>query len=510
MPSKRVVRGQYVGTALVALLAAACGADPTSDAPNAEAPPNAVATFGNRNELPNCNPSRTGEVYYVESEQRFYYCDGLQLQTIAVTGEPGADGTSWLVATSDAGPSDCPQGGVLIHVGPDRDGDGALDAAEIASSGAICNGADGAPGSQGATGPQGAPGKDGGNGGSCHVRDNGDGTKTLYCDDGTEVTIRDGANGAGASGDPLIRITLEGRGANCAFGGHRVEVGLDANANGVLEDSEITSVDYACNGSNPLVAVSAGDNHNCGVRVDGTIACWGLNNYAQSSPPSGQFESVSAGAFHGCGINLDRTVLCWGNDGTGQLNAPQGQFLSVSSGTHHSCGVRLDGSVTCWGHNGYGQLNAPQGQFLSVSAGQYHTCGVRLDGTVACWGDIAYGPSGAPPGQFQSVSSGGADACGVKLDGTVLCWGANYSGTKPSGPLGKFQSVSSGWSHACGVRLDGTVACWGNNSFGQLNAPQGQFLSVASGNAHSCGLHADGTVVCWGDNSSGQAPAVVH
>jgi mono/diheme cytochrome c family protein len=45
----------------------------------------------------------------------------------------------------------------------------------------------------GATGPAGDPGD---KGGSCTVTDNGDGTKTISCEDGTEVTISDGTAGA--------------------------------------------------------------------------------------------------------------------------------------------------------------------------------------------------------------------------------------------------------------------------------------------------------------------------
>jgi hypothetical protein len=45
-------------------------------------------------------------------------------------------------------------------------------------------------------GNDGRDGNDGADGTSCHVRDNGDGTKLLYCDDGTEVIIHDGASAA--------------------------------------------------------------------------------------------------------------------------------------------------------------------------------------------------------------------------------------------------------------------------------------------------------------------------
>ena len=43
-------------------------------------------------------------------------------------------------------------------------------------------------------------------------------------------------------------------------------------------------------------SVSAGAAHNCGVKRDGSIACWGWKRQGQATPPGGEFASVSAGA----------------------------------------------------------------------------------------------------------------------------------------------------------------------------------------------------------------------
>ena len=42
-------------------------------------------------------------------------------------------------------------------------------------------------------------------------------------------------------------------------------------------------------------AVSAGTWHTCGLRNDGTVACWGNNLFAQATPPGGTFIQVDAG-----------------------------------------------------------------------------------------------------------------------------------------------------------------------------------------------------------------------
>ena len=85
----------------------------------------------------------------------------------------------------------------------------------------------GATGATGATGPQGPIGL-------------------------TGTTGATGAQGiAGTNGlNALIKTTTEAAGANCANGGTKIETGLDANANDVLESGEIiTSLTrYVCNG----------------------------------------------------------------------------------------------------------------------------------------------------------------------------------------------------------------------------------------------------------------------
>ena len=62
----------------------------------------------------------------------------------------------------------------------------------------------------------------------------------------------------------------------------------------------------------PFTEVSAGDSHTCGVKADGTIACWGRNDRGQA-PPSradGPYAHVAAGLVHTCGLKQDGSVAC--------------------------------------------------------------------------------------------------------------------------------------------------------------------------------------------------------
>ena len=89
-------------------------------------------------------------------------------------------------------------------------------------------GIQGVAGPTGATGPQGATGATG-----------------LQGPQGIAGT--NGANGQ----NTLVKTTTEPTGANCATGGVKIEYGLDANSNGILDAVEIntTLTKYVCNGA---------------------------------------------------------------------------------------------------------------------------------------------------------------------------------------------------------------------------------------------------------------------
>ncbi len=114
----------------------------------------------------------------------------------------------------------------------------------------------------------------------CTITDNGDGTSTLECPDGTSAVVGQGEQGApgadgqdgapgedgdpgeqgepGEQGDPgvdgedgdswMVRVDVEPAGENCPEGGIAVSIGVDLDEDGVLGDDEITSTEYVCDG----------------------------------------------------------------------------------------------------------------------------------------------------------------------------------------------------------------------------------------------------------------------
>jgi alpha-tubulin suppressor-like RCC1 family protein len=275
--------------------------------------------------------------------------------------------------------------------------------------------------------------------------------------------------------------------------------------------------------------LSAGAYHTCGVKRDGTLACWGNSSHGQLGAPSGTFTQVNAWGDHTCGIKSDGTLICWGDNLFGQLtNIPSGTFRQVSG----PCGIKSDGTLACWEikqvpivtmpwrpnpnaplvwNNSQGQLTAlPSGPFTQISG----SCGIKRDGTLACWGKSNFSRlTDIPSGTFTQISVGGFSACGVKSDSTLACWGydweTNSIGQLTNIPNGTFRQVSAGERHTCGVRSEGALACWGMNTEGQLtNIPSGTFRQVSTGAFHTCALKSDGMVACWGDNSQWQLNSI--
>ena len=267
--------------------------------------------------------------------------------------------------------------------------------------------------------------------------------------------------------------------------------------------------------------VSAGWNHTCALRIDGTAVCWGDNSWGESAVPAGlaPLAQVSSGNNYTCGLKTDATVVCWGlYEPFAMSPVPAGlnSVAQISSGGTHVCALRTDGTVVCWGipDHGYADPTPPPGLIATqVSAGQDHSCAVKADATVVCWGDNSDGQL-AVPADLNSVSqidAGFNQSCALRVDGTVLCWGDLTGGfgdpggvtDLPAG-LNSVAQVNTDFLHGCVTRRDASVVCWGYGPYGaDVPAAATPAVQVSTGDYESCSLKTDGSVVCWGSDSYG-------
>jgi len=74
---------------------------------------------------------------------------------------------------------------------------------------------------------------------------------------GAFVTGCDGDGGAPGK-DALVSVAAEPAGNNCDNGGSRIDSGLDQNGNGVLDETEVQTTSYACNGAKGADGEGAG------------------------------------------------------------------------------------------------------------------------------------------------------------------------------------------------------------------------------------------------------------
>ena len=379
--------------------------------------------------------------------------------------------------------------------------------------------------------------------------------------------------------------------------------------NGAGGSGQFSATPVTVSNLTDAVAVAAGAAHSCALRATGSVVCWGDNSFgalgdgtqsARSSPvpvlnPGGStlagVVAIAAGFNHTCAVRIDGTARCWGSKSAGKLGTGESNIsapfilttaatvvslseaVSITAGSNHTCAVRANGSVSCWGSNSAGALgnggadNATHAlarevagltDIIGVAAGGDHTCALRANGQVRCWGENTHGQVGdgtiaatRPPTTVQGLGGvialalGDEFSCARRADGDVRCWGRGDFGqlgdlgttdqptqdsviaSRSCGvsgctfpPLADATDIAAGFQHACALQADDRIRCWGANTFGQLGdgdtnpLPNPQSLlysmptvvgsagtiggrSIAAQLAETCARRADGTAACW-------------
>jgi alpha-tubulin suppressor-like RCC1 family protein len=372
------------------------------------------------------------------------------------------------------------------------------------------------------------------------------------------------------------------------------------NEHGQLGDGSMvnSNVPVEVRGLKDVTAIAAGWAHTCALTRSGGVSCWGYNKNGElgngktvdSSMPV-EVNGLSAGAVsigtkedHTCAVTTDGSVACWGYNEFGQLgdgthisrSVPvevqglTGKAAVVAAGERHTCVITEPGGIQCWGNNELGQLGNGETAYerlspvdvagltsgvIGISAAGNQTCALATGGAVSCWGNNKYGQLGDGTSELRRspvaidgleqgvarVAAGWNHTCAVMGNGEVKCWGWNYYGqlgdeTKAtqSRPVSVRRlmedaaDVALGLAHTCAVTTAGGVKCWGANASGQLGdgtnldsivplsivglrstaagGPVSEIKTrpLALGWNHACALTGGGGVKCWGDNAHGQ------
>ncbi|MCH9686817.1 MAG: hypothetical protein K0V04_35615 [Deltaproteobacteria bacterium] len=343
--------------------------------------------------------------------------------------------------------------------------------------------------------------------------------------------------------------------------------------------------------------------HACAIAEDRSLWCWGnasegrvgdgilhdpmSPDLCRSEPfpvaEGTQWARLSLGFAHSCGVQLDGTLSCWGDNEFGQIGdgtmgfestrtvpteVPGGPWIDVYAGFDHSCAIDSVGALWCWGAGGDGQLGTgglessavpllipgvPPLRELARGGSGTTTCAVDVGDGLWCWGSNEWGDAGVAPLEpvptpsqvllaepIDHVSVGFGTTCAVGQGTTMWCWGRGDDGQLGDGVSSDLHSSptplqvpGSGWTqvivgvrHVCGRTSRGETLCWGRNASGEVGDGTSGYdnarlepalvgtwgggpvaddwASGHVGGGTGCGLRVDGSAWCWGQRGFGQ------
>lgn len=324
------------------------------------------------------------------------------------------------------------------------------------------------------------------------------------------------------------------------------------------------------------VNIAGGSDHMCALLDNGSVKCWGYNGTGALGLGDSAHRGDAANEMHdslpavnlgtgktataiaainqfSCAILNDGTMKCWGRNEWGYLGVGQSVHLgdgggemgdalpTVSLGTGRSaktlftgagadaiCVVMDNDQIKCWGFdNIHGVTNPGQPSVGDIAADM----GDNLP-TLSLYGAKAV-----------DVGVGDIDGCFLTNQGEVRCWGqagdeigsaasigdnvGEAAITIPMGTGRKVLKLSVGDHHRCAILDNFKAKCWGNGgngrlgygnttSFGNPITEVGDalpyvdvgtnlaVLDIEAGQNWTCALLNNFRVKCWGHNNYGQ------
>ena len=227
-----------------------------------------------------------------------------------------------------------------------------------------------------------------------------------------------------------------GGGHVCALLANQTVACWGSNAAGQLGTTTASAAvpfPVAIPGLHDVTALASGGNYSCALLADTTAVCWGSDYYGQLGngttslvpnptpipvPGLSGITAISAsGSGHTCAVLSDGTVSCWGLNDFGEVGPGSTAeevisptpvpgvtgVVGIAAGWDHTCALLSNGTTTCWGQNANYELGTTL-TGASTSTTPLATPGVSGAAAIASFGDFT---------------------CVLYPIGTVGCWGAH-------------------------------------------------------------------------------------
>ena len=278
--------------------------------------------------------------------------------------------------------------------------------------------------------------------------------------------------------------------------------------------------------SGGFAQISVGHQEACGLRVDGTVECFGKHDggWGKTASQDGVYSQIVASRHQNCATRPDGSLQCWYTNETSFIKNSGHIVTSSAAMIEHQgagdtfgmnsswyrCRLNADGSALCTRDSGLMISSTRTGPFKAIAVAQYFACGLLETGSLECWGlepELLTGEADydvpEPDWKYKYVAGFRYQVCAIKdaeddTDGTAICWGPSYADVWGTDPV---TSTTVAWSN---TRSGPFVML--STAIGRISIRP---IPSGSQQGNVCGVLEDGTVDCWGDQPDFRSTTLV-